>query len=81
MRITLFPACQVRFSSNHTASGSENDPFDRRALRLDEPYASPLSGRFRYRRCGDIMLYLAMSLKTLIVAHHSTDFAELALDS
>src|SRR6516162_7320662 len=32
-------------------------------------------------RCCDIVLYLATSLKTGLLAHHHDDFAELALDS
>ena len=32
-------------------------------------------------RCCDIVLYLATSLKTGLLAHHHGDFAELALDS
>ena len=37
--------------------------------------------RRRGLRCGDIVLYLAMSLKTGLLALHPGDFAELALDS
>jgi len=32
-------------------------------------------------RYGDIVLYLAISLKIGLLAHHRGDFAELALDS
>jgi hypothetical protein len=47
----------------------------------DHKDVQDLKANSRHRRCCDIVLYLAISLKTLIAAHHYCEFAGHALDS
>src|ERR1700758_3249870 len=64
--------------SGHAARVARSDRGTGAATRSD-PWAEDAGGHDG--RCSDIVLYLAMFLKTGLLALHPGDFAELAIDS